>query len=350
MSPAGGLRARPKLNGWGTGAIDTRRGSTAGPLVTCCTLLGCLALTGCGRSRILSTPGQAAFETSLAVDGDRAVAAWHGAPAGEASTLWAQPLDGQATPAGPPLQLTEGKADAFEPDMQLLNGEWVVAWYEKDRVGALRAWLGKFSVAGEVRWRLALSRSGVDGRNPVVRIHDGALHVAWIQLSAADEVSIWTAHVDAQGKYLQPPSQRAMAGAATWNLNAAVDDAGVFHVVYDSHAGTRARELRLLSVGPRNATGSLLTADDGYDSTYPDLAFSGDRAALTWFDLRDGNAEIYLFAGSAGALQAPVGRDARRITTRPRVHGAYLAWNGDGCGWPGAMIAVVSTRSTAAFR
>ena len=37
-----------------------------------------------------------------------------------------------------------------------------------------------------------------------------------------------------------------------------------------------------------------LSADDGASSLYPDLAFGAGRVAVTWWDTRDGNAEIYL--------------------------------------------------------
>ena len=286
-----------------------------------------LALTGCAHHPVLSPTGQAAFETSVAAVGDVAVAGWYGAAASEGNAIWAQPLDTSATAVGRPLQLTSGASDAFEPELQILEGEIIVAWYEKDRAGALGAWLGRFSMEGEARWRLALSAPGMNGRNPVVRIHAGALQVAWLQSSATNEVAVWSARVDPQGNYVQPPSRRAAAGVETWNLGAAVDGQGVFHVVYDSDVGTRAKELRLLSLGQQEVTERLLTADDGFDSTYPDLAFRGDVAALTWFDLRDGNAEIYLFTGT-GVPEARVDREARRVTDTPGVSsGAYLAWN-----------------------
>ena len=291
-------------------------------------MLGCL-LPGCARSRVVSPVGQAAFETSLAVDGLGAIAAWYGAAPGEVNAIWVQPLDGAAAPMAQPRQLTHGTSDAFEPDLQILDGELVAAWYEKDSAGALGAWLGRFSREGEVRWRLALSGSGMNGRNPVVRINEGELHAAWIQSPASGEVSVWSARIDPQGNYLQAPLQRAVAGVATWNLNAAVDDRGILHVVYDSNAGTRANEVRLLSLDGPEATERLVTSDDGFDSTYPDLAFSGDVVALTWFDLRDGNAEIYLVTADAGDLVSDVDRGARRVTTTPGVSmGAYLAWNG----------------------
>ena len=73
-----------------------------------------------------------------------------------------------------------------------------------------------------------------------------------------------------------------------------------------------------------------ITADDGIRSKYPDLAFAADgRAAIAWFDERDGNREVYLAAGRADELLLPIEERALRVTTTPGASiGAYLAWNG----------------------
>lgn len=76
-----------------------------------------------------------------------------------------------------------------------------------------------------------------------------------------------------------------------------------------------------------------LSADDGSDSKYPDLAFSGDRAALTWFDVRDGNEEVYLLVAPVADLKEGMERRAGRVTSTPGESiGAYLAWNGSHLG------------------
>jgi predicted methyltransferase len=72
----------------------------------------------------------------------------------------------------------------------------------------------------------------------------------------------------------------------------------------------------------------LLSADDGVDSVYPDLALQGDRAALTWFDSRDGNREVYLYAGPVSELDRPIDGHAVRVTQTPGASiGAYVSWN-----------------------
>ena len=294
-----------------------------------CGLIACTALAGCARpqAQALSPPGQQAFELSLAADDRQLVAAWNGGESGNA--IWIR-LTEAGKPVGLPIRLTDGKRDAYEPDIRLLDGDLLLAWYDKDAAsGALTARLGRFSLQGQLRWQIALSAPQASGRNAVVRVHDGQALAAWIETPAAGEPAVWTARVGADGQYLQPARQAATVSAETWNLNAAVDGKGTFLLVYDARIGTRAKELHLLTVGAAGTEERLLSSDDGHDSMYPDLALADDRMALTWFDTRDGNAEVYLFAGKLADLRASLDSRAARITsTAGESTGAYLAWNG----------------------
>ncbi len=292
-------------------------------------VLACAGLTGCGRPWTLSPSGQYAYELSLASDAHQLVAAWHGGDAGNA--IWIRLTDDAGKPTGSPIRLTDGKRDAYEPDIQLVGDDLLVAWYEKDApTGALTAQLGRFSRQGQRRWQLALSAPEAKGRNAVVRVHADQAWVAWIETPMTGEPVLWTARVGVDGVYVQPPQRGVEVSTDTWSLNAAVDRAGTFHVVYDAHVGSRAKELHLLTVGPESMAEHLLSSDDGHDSVYPDVSVSGDRVALTWFDGRDGNSEVYLFAGDLSELRSPVDARGVRVTDTPgESTGAYVAWNGD---------------------
>jgi hypothetical protein len=89
---------------------------------------------------------------------------------------------------------------------------------------------------------------------------------------------------------------------------------------------------------------------DGSPSKYPDIAIEGSRFALSWFDERDGNEEIYLAQGflqvdmfpedvraCTGESGEPLD-DVQRLTTnatsslipariKPSRDGFALAWN-----------------------
>ena len=79
-----------------------------------------------------------------------------------------------------------------------------------------------------------------------------------------------------------------------------------------------------------------LSVDDGASSIYPDLAFGAGRAAVTWWDTRDGNAEVYLAVVDEQELPNGIERAASRVTdTAGESLGAYVAWNGSrfGLAW-----------------
>jgi hypothetical protein len=68
-----------------------------------------------------------------------------------------------------------------------------------------------------------------------------------------------------------------------------------------------------------------ITEDDGVPSKYPDIAGTTHQA-LTWFDERDGNQEVYLKVGSRTAIRDPAVKPLRVTTTAGESIGAYLDW------------------------
>ena len=92
--------------------------------------------------------------------------------------------------------------------------------------------------------------------------------------------------------------------------------------------GTGAEELFLVEAGVEGSAPVQLTMDDGFDSKYPDLAFGEETVALTWWDRKDGNEEVYMSVGSFDLLKENLEGNAKRITTTPGESiGAYVTWN-----------------------
>jgi len=170
------------------------------------------------------------------------------------------------------------------------------------------------------------------GRNVIVRVADRRLFCAWIEKGVDNrDAAVWAQWLDLDlaGRSLAPPQRLADAGPTTWNLNAAIDDAGRAWVVFDATAGTRSDEIFLVSADDASASPVRLTDDDGVASKYPDLAFGLDAAAVTWFDERDGNEEVYLAVAPFPQLRNRFEAHARRVTpTVGASIGAYVAWNG----------------------
>ncbi len=74
--------------------------------------------------------------------------AWHGGEAGRDRIQfeWLN-ADGQAI--SPVATITDGTRYAYEPDLKLLDGQPVLAWYEKDDGGGLTAWLERADAGGK---------------------------------------------------------------------------------------------------------------------------------------------------------------------------------------------------------
>ncbi len=292
--------------------------------------LALLLLLGCDGADI-SPRGMKAYEISLATSTHELAIAWHGGRIGH-DAIYLRFADSKGDPQGSPLRLTDGRKFAYEPDLQLIGDEPLLAWYEKDpQDESLTAVLARYDRKGSLLWRRELGEPG-HGRNPVVRIEGETLFVAWLGRIETGRDAVWTATFNAQGQPMSPPRYAGPASLNTWNLNAAVET-GVFYVVYDAKVETRAKELQLLTVRPEGIQRMPLSIDDGFESVYPDIAFNEGQAALAWFDQRDGNNEIYLFAGKLSEPGGTLDDRALRVTSTPgNSIGAYLAWNGDRIG------------------
>jgi hypothetical protein len=105
-------------------------------------------------------------------------------------------------------------------------------------------------------------------------------------------------------------------------------------VVFDAATATGASELFLGRVDSAGARVERLTRDDGAESTFPDLKIADDgHIALSWYDMRDGNDEVYIFVASQSDVRGEIDTRAHRVTmTDGESIGAYLAWNGEEVG------------------
>ena len=283
-----------------------------------------LALSVCGRCLASSE-----FEASVATHGDTAAVAWY-----DTRDRHAQIYVRFVAPEGEEIRLTRGHRHAYEPSLQLTEKSIVVAWYDKlPGSGDLTARLGAWSRDGTHRWTRRLGGAGRDSRNPVVRIFDDAIFCAWLEGARGKDPFVWSRWFDLEGRPISAPRRVAPASRTTWNLNAAIDDHGRPWMTFDARVGTTQSELFLAKVEAAGPRVFRVSKDDGFGSVYPDIAFSGSNVALTWFDQRDGNNEIYLYAGPAHQLEGPVSSgfiesQAHRVTeTRGSSIGAYLSWN-----------------------
>jgi len=297
---------------------------------------------GCGSQRIgdVTAINARAFEPSLATFSDGLAVAWY-EPRDGHGELYEQALDADARLHGEPVRLTTGQRDAYEPDIHAVEGTgpgdgFVIGWYEKNDNGIFEPRLGFWARSGSARWIKTLAPSG---RNTVVRVNGELLFAAWVDDEASPTAGLWTGWWNLRGEPVVAPRRIADASRTTYNLNAALRTGDSGHgvplafVVFDATVRTKAAELYVAEDDGARAQVTRLTPDDGFASTYPDLALAGTRAALTWFDARDGNEEVYLTVGPLPTLLRPDMLAGSRITTtKGHSIGAYAAWNGERLG------------------
>ncbi len=293
-------------------------------LVSSCAAL--ILLAACAPPRQVSDSGFGAYAVSLAAFDDGLALAWYDTRHGNAE-IYVRRLDATGDDAGPELRLTTTEAQSFEADIAPLDDAFAVAWYERAQDGVLRAQLGVWSRDGTHRWTTPLAVGMESSRIPVVRSTSDALFCAWAEAAADGSETVWAGWWELDGRQRSPPVALGPASATTWNLNAAIADSGAAVVAFDAQAGTDVEELFLATLADGRVTLTQLSTDDGIRSKYPDVALAGTDAALTWFDERDGNREVYLAVAPLRAL-SPVEPHARRITdTAGESIGAYVAWN-----------------------
>jgi hypothetical protein len=293
--------------------------------------VACAALAGCSPRQI-SESGFGAYDVSLATWSDGLAVAWYDTRDGNAE-VYVRPLDADGDERGPELRITTTSAQSYEADIAALDDAFAIAWYEKADDGSSRAHLGMWARDGTPSWIVPIAVGQRDSRNPIVRAFGDALFSAWIEADTDGREFVWGGWWSRDGTRRGEPVLLGPAGATTWNLNAAISAWGEAWVVFDARAGTEVEELFLATLAEGRARLTQLTADDGVRSKYPDLVLADTRGAITWFDERDGNQEVYLVAASAADLRLPIETGARRVTQTPGASiGAYVAWNADRIG------------------
>ncbi len=309
--------------------------------IAVCTLSSAL-IASCSNARPavqISQSGTGAFEAALATDEAGFAVAWYDTRDGNAE-IYFRLLDDKGLPAGAEHRLTESPEASYEASIERLGDTFAVAWYEQAESGRPTAMLGAWSRDGSRKW---VTTVGEDARNPVIRADGKTIVCAWIQGEADGHEAVWVSAWDETGQRLRPPARVGPASKNTWNLNLEVRGSDAW-VVFDAATSTRTSELFVGRVGAAGVSLERVTRDDGAASKYPDLSIDGEgRVALTWYDMRDGNDEVYLYVGRVSELRGEIDARARRVTTTEGESiGAYVTWNGGrvGLAWsdktPGA--------------
>ncbi len=275
----------------------------------------------------VSQSGFGAYEVSLAASGEGMAVAWYDTRNGSAD-LYLRILDSSGKPDSPEYRLTATANQSYEVSIDTLDKGLGIAWYEKSPTGAQQARVGMWKSGDGLEWQSPLSAAPLDSRIPVLRTFESRIFCAWVETSDTGKEFVMANWWDKNGVPLEESIRVGPAGSSTWNLNAAIDEQGVAYVVFDAVAKTQTEEVFLARIDDSTVTLRQLTDDDGFASKYPDLVLSPGGLALTWFDERDGNREVYFFSSPTRHLQRTIDQSSHRVTRSSGASiGAYLAAN-----------------------
>lgn len=322
-------------------------------------LLTALMLGGCNDFTQVSTGDYGAFEAAVATSDSGIAIAWYDNRHGN-DEIYLRTFNGKLQPLTDEMRITTSAAASYEADVAPLESSLAIAWYEREPSGKLQVHVGAWTPAGDELWRRTPATAALNSRVPVLESVDDTLFIAWIeeapgaepQPSGAekeapdtDTTTIYGAWLNSAGSFLYPPFAIAPASLTTWNLNTGVLPDGRVALVFDARFETRNSELYLALIDKDHVNVARLSADDGFASTYPDIAAGApdiaagapniaagaNRVAVSWQERKDGNDEVYLALMDLATLPATdvLERNATRITrTAGESIGAYLAWNG----------------------
>jgi len=275
-------------------------------------------------AEVLSTGDAGSFEVDLAARDGAIVAGWYDTRDGKAEIYLRERLpDGRMSPE---IRVTRTKAQSYEVSLDAIDGGIALAWYEKSADGRYEAGLGMWQHGPSLVWHAALDERRANSRNPVVRAGQRGIFAAWIASDDEPSLSVYAAWWSASGSRTTPIMRLGAAGSRTWNLNAALASGADAWVAWDAAVDSEVAEITLARLRAGVVERWQVTPDDGYASRYPDIAIDAGRVAMTWFDERDGNREVYLASAPVTAPQV-LGPAARRVTNTPGASiGAYLAF------------------------
>lgn len=313
-------------------AVRTARGAARYRLHSAFCILHFGLLAACRSTPAptqVTQSGAGAYEVALATDETGFAVAWHDMRDGNAE-IYLRLLDSTGRPSGPERRLTDTPDSSYEASVERLGDNFVVAWYEQTMEGRQTAMVGAWTRDGHGQWSKPIAPAS---RNPVVRADGPVIVVAWIQIEADGREDVWLGWWDADGKEQRPRTRVGPASKSTWNLNLDVSGTDAW-VVFDTVTSTQASELFVARVYPSGVRLERVTRDDAAASKYPDISVDRDgHVALTWYDMRDGNDEVYLFVGRVSELRGEIDDRARRVTiSEEESIGAYVTWNTDRVG------------------
>ncbi|MFT3773053.1 MAG: hypothetical protein QM820_47330 [Minicystis sp.] len=255
------------------------------------------------QERIAAGPAAAVSPTIAAIPGGFLVA-WEEL-AGAGGTVRAVRVGADGRPQGGAITLaTAGSAEAH-PDAATTASGALVAWTEANGavVGEIRdgALAGKMSLPGAAQAAVAGTRGGL------AAVWSAGPSLGFARLPAA---------LSTAGAAMNVVTFRAAAGRANIPRLAAGPDGSYAVVWEDTRGGPDNEAVYIATVGAGGQpSAEMQVSPPGGSANYPDVAFIGGRAAVTYYQWRDHPSAVYLTLIDPG--HGRVGKDLQISDEEP---------------------------------
>jgi hypothetical protein len=280
--------------------------------------------------RITNDP-QTSYYASLAWTGQEYGISWYDNRDGNLEIYFAR-IDSYGNKIDSDLRITYDAASAYYPSLAWTGNEYAIAWRDfRDGNGEIyfqRIDSSGNAIGSEERVTFDSSNSY---RASLVWT-GGEYGLAWYD-NRDGNGEIYFTRLDVSGNKIRSDIRVTNDPAGSWNPSLVWTGSEYGVAWYDFRDGNyEIYFARLSSVGSKIGS-DLRVTSDSERSQYPSLTWSGSEYALAWYDLRDGNGEIYFARIDSAGIK--IGSDTRvtndsAISTQPA-----LTWNGNeyGVAW-----------------
>lgn len=212
--------------------------------------------------------------------------------AANGSTVWARHVDDSGTPSGSAFQIGTSNNPESRPDAVLAAAGVAVAW--QDSTGASVGLVQNDHLAG----KSPINQGGY----PALGGSGNNLGLVWVTGS-----KLGVSHLSAPLDPLMPAMFRMAAGKANVPRVAVTGDGTLGVAWEDNRDGDDNETIYFARVDKGDQVGAeVRVPSDKSSANFPDVVWTGDKAAIVYYQFRDGPPGIYLTRVNAdGTTESP---------------------------------------------
>jgi hypothetical protein len=237
---------------------------------------------------------------------------------------------------GPETRVTNELGDGFSTSLAWTGSEFGVAWHD-GRNGTDEIYFARIASDGDtIGLDIRITTTVAESRNPSLTWTGSEFGVVWHD-DRDGNWEVYFALISSTGAKIGPDLRVTSdaASSASPQITWASSEFGISW--FDQRNGNREIYFsRVSSIGDKIGTDVRVTISAD-DSRYPTITWTGTEYGVSWYDMRDGNPEIYFARLSTDGSK--VGSDLRLTNDSNSSYYPSIAWSDSefGIGWQDNM-------------